>query len=214
MQAAHLLEQELPAILAGFEARPGQVEMATAVERALSRDTPLFVEAGTGTGKTLAYLIPAALSGRKVVIATATKTLEEQIVSHDVPIVERLLAKVGLKAEFTLMKGLSNYLCKRRYEELRLGAAHDVSASELAVLERWAARTRVGDFAELAGVSADAQVVRLSRSSNETRIGAECRHYNECFVTGMRRRAEEAQVVIVNHHLFFADLALRTGRAE
>ncbi len=214
MEAARLLEHELPDVLVGFEARPGQVAMATAVERALTRDTSLFVEAGTGTGKTLAYLIPAALSGRKVVISTATKTLEEQIVSHDVPIVSRLLAKVGLRTEFALMKGLSNYLCKRRYEELRQGAAHEVNGRDLSVLERWAARTRIGDLSELPGLPTDAQVVRLSRSSTETRIGAECRYYNECFVTGMRRRAEEVNVVIVNHHLFFADLALRTGRAE
>ena len=200
--------------LDGYEDRPGQLAMAEAVEHALSHEMPLFVEAGTGTGKTLAYLIPAILSGKKVVISTATRALEEQIFTKDLPLVATVLRAFGIEFRAAMMKGLANYLCKRRFHELR-GSAEGVrfgSDRELVKIERWAKDTEIGDRAELVDLPEDAEGWRDVQSSTETRIGAECKYFDECFVTQMKRDAEEAQIVVVNHHLFCADLALRSGK--
>jgi ATP-dependent DNA helicase DinG len=178
--------------------------MAEAVERALLTERALLVEAGTGTGKTLGYLVPAILSGRKVVVSTATRALQEQIVEKDLPLVRAALAAHGVTFRAALMKGLTNYLCKRRFSEV----------VPLRQIADWAERTETGDRAELEGVPEDAEAWRDVQSSTETRIGAECKYFEACFVTKMRRDAEEAQLVVVNHHLFFADLVLRRGRAE
>ena len=196
--------------LPGYEHREGQLEMARAVHRALERDGHLFVEAGTGTGKTLAYLVPAILSGRKVVVSTATHALQEQIFTKDLPLVREVLAEHGVEFKAALMKGLSNYLCKRRLAE-RMRSAELVS-SDLVRIQRWAETSEDGDRAELEDLEEGAHAWRDVQSSTETRIGAGCMYYDECFVTRMRREAEQAQVVVVNHHLFFADLALRTGK--
>jgi ATP-dependent DNA helicase DinG len=195
---------------AGYELRVGQLEMARAVHAALERDEHLFVEAGTGTGKTFAYLVPAVLSGRKVVISTATHALEEQIFDKDIPFVREVLAEHGVPLRAALMKGLSNYLCKRRFvERMRSGERID---ADLAMIERWASETETGDRAELATLSEQSSAWRDVQSSTDTRIGAGCEYFDECFVTRMRREAEAAQIVVVNHHLFFADLALKTGK--
>jgi ATP-dependent DNA helicase DinG len=196
--------------LSGYEHREGQLAMARAVHDALSRDGHLFVEAGTGTGKTLAYLVPAILSGRKVVVSTATHALQEQIFTKDLPLVREVLAEHGVELRAALMKGLSNYLCKRRLSErLRSG---ELVSSDLARIQRWAETSLDGDKAELEDLEEGAHAWRDVHSSTETRVGAGCTYYDECFVTRMRREAEQAQVVVVNHHLFFADLALRTGK--
>lgn len=197
--------------LPGYEQRPGQLEMARAVHAALAREGHLFVEAGTGTGKTLAYLVPAVLSGAKVVVSTATHALEEQIFDKDLPLVAEILSEHGIELRAALMKGLSNYLCKRRLDE-RLRSGEPASA-ELAAIERWALETETGDRAELVSLSESAPAWRDVQSGTETRIGAGCKHYDECFVTRMRREAERAHVIVVNHHLFFADLALKTGKS-
>jgi ATP-dependent DNA helicase DinG len=202
--------------LDGYEERPAQMAMAEAVEAALENGRALFVEAGTGTGKTLAYLVPAILSGKKVVISTATKALQEQIFTKDLPLVAEVLAAHGITFKAALMKGLSNYLCKRRFQELRTSAESGASGAgglALARLERWALTTETGDRAELTDLAEDAPIWREAQSSTETRIGAGCPHFEACFVTRMRREAEDATVVVVNHHLFLADLALRTGRS-
>jgi ATP-dependent DNA helicase DinG len=183
--------------------------MAEAVERALFDERHLFVEAGTGTGKTMAYLVPAILSGRKVIVSTATRALQEQIFVKDLPLVAEALAAHGIEFRAALMKGLSNYLCLRRFGEARVGGRPPDAA--FARIVDWAARTETGDRAELADLPEDAEVWREVASSSETRIGAACPHFEECFVTRMRREAEEAQIVVVNHHLFLADLALRSG---
>jgi ATP-dependent DNA helicase DinG len=201
------LSQALP----GWEHREGQLEMAEAVERALEEEHHLFVEAGTGTGKTLAYLVPAVLSGRKVVISTATRALQEQIFAKDLPIVAEALAAHGVPLRASLMKGLSNYLCLRRLGEARSAGERGAGAS-LARIAEWAQTTETGDRAELTELAEDAEVWRDVASSSETRIGAGCEHYEACFVTRMRREAEDAQIIVVNHHLLLADLALRTGR--
>ncbi len=196
--------------LAGYERRDGQLAMARAVRDALAGSKHLFVEAGTGTGKTLAYLVPAVLSGQKVIVSTATHALQEQIFEKDLPLVREVLAEHGVTFRAALMKGLSNYLCKRRFEE-RLRSGEPVSA-ELAAVERWARATETGDRAELVTLEEGASAWRDVASSTEARIGAGCTYYDECFVTRMRREAEDANVVVVNHHLFFADLALRTAK--
>jgi len=194
--------------LDGYEERPAQIAMAEAVEAALARNRALFVEAGTGTGKTLAYLVPAVLSGKKIVVSTATKALQEQIFAKDLPLVAEVLAPFGVQFRAALMKGLSNYLCKRRFEEARVSSAgHKLFGR----LERWALTTETGDRSELADLPEDSELWREVQSSTETRIGANCTHFDACFVTRMRRDAEDAQIVVVNHHLFLADLALRTS---
>ena len=194
--------------LPGYESREVQLAMADAVEDALTRDRPLFVEAGTGTGKTLAYLVPAVLSGRKVIVSTATKALQEQIFTKDLPLVAQALAPHGVTFRAALMKGLSNYLCKRRFAELRTSG----QVGGLGRLEEWARETETGDRAELADLPEDAPIWQSVQSSSDTRIGQGCEHFGECFVTRMKRDADEARIVVVNHHLFLADLALRTAR--
>jgi ATP-dependent DNA helicase DinG len=204
-------EGPLAAAFSGYEHREGQLAMADAVELALEEGRTLLCEAGTGTGKTLAYLVPAILSGKKVVISTATKALEEQIFHKDLPIVEKHL---GLKPEAALVKGLGNYLCRRRFAELRTSpaAVSDPNVVRLLpMLEAWVEDTEVGDVAELSGLGDGDPVWREIASSSETRIGATCEHFDHCFVTRMRREMDRAQLLVVNHHLFFADLALKTS---
>jgi ATP-dependent DNA helicase DinG len=197
--------------LAGWEMREGQVAMAEAVEDALARERHLLVEAGTGTGKTLAYLVPAVLTGRKVVVSTATRALQEQIFVKDLPLLTEALGAHGVAApRVALMKGLSNYVCLRRLAEARASGEH-LRDRDFARIVAWLEQTETGDRAELADLAEDATVWRAVASSSDTRIGAGCEHFEECFVTRMRREAEDAQIVVVNHHLFLADLALRSG---
>jgi ATP-dependent DNA helicase DinG len=198
--------------LSGYEDRPGQLAMTDAVERALRDERVLVCEAGTGTGKTLAYLVPAILSGKKIVVSTATRALQEQIFTKDIPLIRETL---GLSVSAALMKGLSNYLCLRRFGEFRSSpeGAAPASARALATIEEWVARTEAGDVADIGGLSEDEPVWREVSSSSDTRVGVGCEHYGPCFVTRMKREAEAARIVVVNHHLFFADLALRGPHA-
>lgn len=199
----------LARVMPGFEPRPAQVRMAELVERALDGDGVALIEAGTGTGKTLAYLTPAALHARRIVISTGTRMLQDQILERDVPLLERAL---GETLPIVALKGLSNYLCLRRLEELER-SGESVSRPELGrdlrIVRAWRERTRVGDLGELAELSEEAPIRLAVQSGSETRIGPRCRFYAECFVTAARRRAEQARIVVVNHHLYFADLALR-----
>jgi len=194
----------------GYEHRPSQMAMADAVEDVLEHRGVLLVEAGTGTGKTWAYLVPALLSGKKVVVSTGTRTLQDQIMEHDVPLLRKHLGDLR-DVRVACMKGLGNYLCLRRYEELRRSAAAGAGdfRRQLPVLEDWRQRTVSGDRADLRGLPEDAAIWGHVQSGSDTRIGARCSHHDECFVTRMRREAERADLVVVNHHLFFADLAMR-----
>lgn len=202
----------LSALLPGYEERPGQRAMAEAVLRALESHRSLLVEAGTGTGKTLAYLVPAILSRRKVVVSTATKALQDQLFTKDVPLVKELLAAQGIAFRAVLMKGLSNYVCKRRLREAMVQATADRRLYRIA---DWEKESETGDHAELVDLPEDDPAWLDARSGSDTRIGPTCAYYEECFATRMRRDAEEADLVIVNHHLYCADLALRrTGRGE
>src|SRR5581483_8109978 len=200
-----LLARALP----GYEPRPSQVEMAERVAEALASRRPLIVEAGTGTGKTLAYLVPAILSGMKVVISTGTKNLQEQIYRKDLPL---LAAELPQPFTAACMKGISNYLCLRRFgEHDTREAARGAIDSTLDQIRAWALATETGDRAELPELSDDAPIWREVSATAETRLGTRCPHFERCFVTQARRRAQSADLVIVNHHLFFADLALRAA---
>ena len=194
--------------LSAYESRTGQLEMARAVEGALRDERILFCEAGTGTGKTLAYLVPALLSGKKVVVSTATRALQEQIFQRDLPLIEEAL---GVSFPVALMKGLSNYVCRRRLAEFRASpeSLRPMYARSLDALSRFLEDSESGDFAELAGMAEDDPLRAEVASSSDTRLGASCQYFDECFVTQMRREAERARLIVVNHHLFFADLALR-----
>jgi ATP-dependent DNA helicase DinG len=205
-------EGPLAAALGGYEAREGQLAMAEAVERALDGASILLCEAGTGTGKTLAYLVPAMKSGQRVVISTATKALEEQIVQRFVPMVTPHLAR---PVEVALAKGLTNYLCRRRFEEARRDPRIVMEhRRSLPLLERWARQTETGDVAELSEIAEDDPLLELVTSSKETRIGQGCPHYEACFVTKMKRDIARARVVVVSHHLFFADLAVKAQAGD
>ena len=185
--------------------------MAEQVERALTEGRALIVEAGTGTGKTLAYLLPAARSGLKVVVSTATKTLQEQLAEKDVP----LLRELGVQASFAFLKGRQNYLCllrKERFDRQPTFALREEGAL-YDRLHAWAQETQTGDRAELDSLPEDFSAWREVNSTADTCTGQKCPHYDRCFVFKMRRRAADADVVVVNHHLFFSDLALRTSSA-
>src|SRR5256885_624425 len=185
--------------------------MAEAVSSALEHGRALAVEAGTGAGKTLAYLVPAARSGLKVIVSTATKTLQEQLADKDVP----LLRALGIEARFAFLKGRQNYLCLLRKEQFDKAPTFERrdEAPLYGKLDEWAQRTATGDRAELADLPEGFSAFREVFSTAETCTGQKCPHYDDCFVFKMRKVASEADVVVVNHHLFFADLALRTSSA-
>lgn len=201
----------LSRVLPGYEPRPPQLEMVRLVEEALSRGRALVVEAGTGTGKTLAYLLPAAKSGLKVVVSTATKTLQEQLADKDVP----LLKSLGVDAKVAFLKGRQNYLCLLRYDQFLRNPTFAIR-EEAALFEQiadWAGKTESGDRAELSGLPENLASWRDLSANADQCLGQKCEHYDRCFVFRMRRQAADADVVVVNHHLFFADLALRSSSA-
>lgn len=190
--------------LPGFERRAQQEAMARAVAEALDSGATLLVEAGTGTGKSLAYLVPAVFSGRKVVVSTGTKALQDQLAEHDLPIVE---AALGASVSWCVMKGRQNYLCLLRHEQAEpslLGGAR----ATLEAITAWRETTETGDRAELAWMAEDDPIWASLSVSAEQCLGAACPRADPCFLTRMKRRAAAADVVIVNHALFFADLAL------
>jgi ATP-dependent DNA helicase DinG len=194
--------------LPGFEARNGQVEMAEAVAWALANRGVLLAEAGTGTGKTLAYLVPAILSRQRVLVSTGTKNLQEQIFFKDLPVLREAL---GVPFTATCMKGRGNYLCLHRFEAFRESPAirsYDETA-HLRILERWAQDTETGDRAEVEDLPEDLPFWNDISATTENCLGAECPRYSDCFVVRMRQRAAESDVVIVNHHLLCADAAVR-----
>jgi ATP-dependent DNA helicase DinG len=198
------LASEVP----GFAARAQQQQMAAAVETALAEQTTLIVEAGTGTGKTFAYLVPALLSGRKVIVSTGTRHLQDQLFHRDLPTVQSALA-VPLRA--ALLKGRANYLCHHRLaitrSEGRLAARQQVD--QLERIFDWSGRTRSGDIAELSSVPEDAAIWPRVTSTAENCIGQQCEWFAKCHVLKARRAAQEADLVVINHHLLCADLALK-----
>ena len=184
--------------------------MAKAVGAALARLEPLIVEAGTGTGKTFAYLIPALLSGRSVIISTGTRTLQDQLFRRDVPMLAKAL---GLPAKLALLKGRTNYLCRHRLElatqQGSLLAAERGVSRLLARVSRWAATTKSGDLAELTDLPEQSPIWPSITSTRENCLGQECPQFSRCHVIEARRNAQAADIVVVNHHLLLADLALK-----
>ncbi len=189
-----------------FEPRSGQVEMAAAVARVFADGGVLLAEAGTGTGKTLAYLVPAILSRERVLISTGTKNLQEQIFFKDIPALRDAL---GIPFTATYMKGRANYLCLHKLDQLNDGAGPAVHDVFLPIIREWSGRTDTGDRAELADLPEDLAFWNEVSATAETCVGTECPRYDDCFVTKMRQRAAASDVVIVNHHLLCADAALR-----
>jgi ATP-dependent DNA helicase DinG len=194
--------------LEGFEARAGQLEMAEAVATVLTRGGVLLAEAGTGTGKTLAYLVPAILSRKRVLVSTGTKNLQEQIFFKDLPVLRDAL---GVPFTATCMKGRGNYLCLHRFDAFKTSSAIRSwdETRHVKILERWLPETETGDRAEIEDLPEDLQFWNEIAATTENCIGAECPRYGDCFVVKMRQRAAESDVVIVNHHLLCADAAVR-----
>jgi ATP-dependent DNA helicase DinG len=195
-----------------FAQRSGQREMAEAVAQTIESGGALVVEAGTGVGKTFAYLVPALLSGERVMVSTATKALQDQLFSRDLP---RLLKALGLPARTALLKGRSSYLCIHRMKLARQEHVERSALLALAKIEKWAVTTTSGDLAELPGLDERSSIIPLVTSSRENCLGSTCPSYKSCHVMLARKQALAADVVVVNHHLFFADLAVReSGLAE
>ncbi len=198
----------------GYRLRQQQLEMAQAIQQAITDNATLVTEAGTGTGKTFAYLVPALLSGGKVIISTGTKTLQDQLFNRDLPAV-----RDALKAPVTIaiLKGRANYVChyhlKRAVNEGRFMSRDD--AHYVHLIQRFSERSQSGDKSELPDVPENAGVWPAVTSTRDNCLGSECPDYKECFVMEARKRALAAEVVVVNHHLFFADVMLRDeGVAE
>lgn len=202
----------LAGVLDGYEHRPAQLELARAVEAALRERHVLLAEAGTGTGKTLAYLVPALLCGQRVVVSTATRTLQEQLFLKDVPL---LSERVGLEVSVAVLKGRNNYLCAHRFEAFE--RAPLFSTPDAAVhwerFRRWALTTETGDRSETE-LPDDWPTWSAVSTGSEACLGSQCPLYDACFVTRARRAAAECQLLIVNHALFFADLALKARDSE
>ena len=198
----------LSTALDGFEGRPAQLEMAAAVADVFADGGVLLAEAGTGTGKTLAYLVPAILSRQRVLVSTGTKNLQEQIFFKDLPVLRDTL-RVPFTAAY--MKGRANYLCLHRFAALRDGPAIRAHGEALAIeaIDEWSRRTDTGDRAEMEDLPEDLAFWPDIAASSENCIGADCPQFNDCFVTRMRQRAAESDIVIVNHHLLCADASVR-----
>ncbi|OGT20089.1 MAG: helicase [Gammaproteobacteria bacterium RBG_16_57_12] len=198
----------------GFIPRTQQQEMAVAVADCLEDNAVLIAEAGTGTGKTYAYLVPALMSGKKLIISTGTRNLQDQLFLRDLPMVRQALA---VSTRTALLKGRSNYLCLHRLQhhehQASLGSRQQVR--EFQLIRRWAQTTHSGDIAELTGIAEHSPVWPLVTSTSDNCLGKDCPVLGDCHVMQARRLAQEAEVVVINHHLYFADMALRDdGFAE
>ncbi|CCJ88995.1 DinG family ATP-dependent helicase YoaA [Cronobacter turicensis 564] len=205
---------QLATAIPGFKPREPQRQMAQAVSAAIEAARPLVVEAGTGTGKTYAYLAPALRAGKKVIVSTGSKALQDQLYSRDLPTVAKALE---YKGRLALLKGRSNYLCLERLEQQAL-AGGDLpvqTLSDVIHLRGWANETVDGDISTCGRVAEDAPVWPLVTSTNDNCLGSDCPLYKDCFVVKARKKAMEADVVVVNHHLFLADMVVKeSGFAE
>ncbi|MDX5406730.1 MAG: ATP-dependent DNA helicase [Chromatiaceae bacterium] len=204
----------LAAHIAGFNARDAQLQMAQAVADVIETPGSLVVEAGTGTGKTYAYLVPALLSGKKVVLSTGTKNLQEQLYFRDLPKVVKALAS---PLQLALLKGRSNYLCLFRLEQHynHVPLQDDQLIQDLSLIKKWASETQSGDIGELSYISEDSKALPYVTSTTDNCLGKDCPVYEDCHLLKARKKAQAADLVVVNHHLFFADLALKdTGFGE
>lgn len=194
---------------AGYEHRPGQVQMSGAVAATIEHGGRLMVEAGTGTGKTLAYLVPALAAGRRVVVSTGTRNLQDQIYEKDLP----FLREMGLEFSACVMKGRENYLCRYRMAQFeREPLLEDLDEQPwIARISEWSRQTASGDRAEIADLPDRLRLWRDINARADTCTGTRCPEYEPCWLTQMKRTAQQSQIVVVNHHLFFADLAVRSA---
>ena len=214
LEAVFGADGALSRAIPGYRMRRQQIEMAQAIAQAMRDNSLLVTEAGTGTGKTFAYLVPALLSGGKVIISTGTKNLQDQLYNRDLPTVRDALQ---VPVSTALLKGRANYVCHHHLEgalaDGRFASREDVA--QLRQIARFAKVSKSGDKAELAGVPENAPVWQSATSTRENCLGQECKQYKECFVMAARREALGADIVVVNHHLFFADVMLKDeGMAE
>ncbi|HHF3038452.1 TPA: ATP-dependent DNA helicase [Vibrio diabolicus] len=200
----------------GFQARQPQIDMAEAVSSAIKDQTQLVVEAGTGTGKTFAYLVPALLSGKKVIISTGSKNLQEQLYHRDLPLMVNAL---GFYGQVALLKGRSNYLCldrlSRQMVESHTNESDPTLLTQLVKVRAWSSETKTGDLGDCDDLPEDSMIIPTITSTNDNCLGKECPSYTDCFVLKARKRAMDSDLVVVNHHLFLADLAIKeTGFGE
>ena len=198
----------LAASMDSYRPRGVQIEMASVVSSAIATQDVLVCEAGTGTGKTLAYLVPALLSGRRTIVSTGTRNLQDQLFHRDLPLARKA---VGARTRCALLKGRSNYLCRERLKRSAAFGRHldPVLERDLAAIEDWARHSVDGDIAEMTEIPENAPAWRHATSTADNCLGQECPSYSECHVHRARRNAIEADLVVVNHHLFFADMVLR-----
>ena len=198
----------------GFSPRQAQTDMALEVASAIDKESSLIVEAGTGTGKTFAYLIPALLSEKKIIVSTGTKNLQEQLFHKDLPLIRRALAS---NAQMALLKGRANYLCRYRltqYQQTR-GQLDAETLGDLVKVKTWATSTQDGDIGELVNVQENSPVFPYVTSTVDNCLAKDCPDYDDCYLIKARKKAIDADLVVVNHHLFFADMALKdTGFGE
>jgi len=201
-------DAEFEARIEGFKARPSQQQMAVDIESVIERGGIFVAESGTGTGKTFAYLVPALLSRKKVIVSTGTRHLQDQLYFRDLPAVAETL---GLKPKSAILKGRSNYLCLERLQSKALvaGARDSQIKAEASIVYQWSMTTEDGDVAELEGIAEASFIWPLVTSSTDNCAGSQCEHFDDCYVLKARRRAMEADVVVINHHIFFADLVLK-----
>lgn len=204
----------LSTAISGFSPRQAQVDMAEAIEKSITDKRPLIVEAGTGTGKTFAYLAPAMITNKKAIISTGTKNLQEQLFHRDLPLLKKALAS---NRQAALLKGRSNYLCLHRLSQHSGNSTllEKQTLGELTQVRQWASTTHSGDIGELKSLSEDARVLPLVTSTVDNCLGRDCPDYEDCYLVKARNKALDADIVVVNHHLFFADMALKdTGFGE
>jgi ATP-dependent DNA helicase DinG len=199
---------DLAKVIPGYQPRAAQLEMAKAIAHAIEANQHLIAEAGTGTGKTFAYLVPAILSGKKVIISTGTKNLQDQLFNKDLPVIRKAMKKPFIAA---LLKGRSNYLCTYRLKNAltsTLGFSKE-DAAALAKISSWSKRTKTGDTSEMSEVTESDPVWYLATSSVDNCLGQDCPDYADCFLVKARKKAQESEVLVVNHHLLCADWSIR-----
>lgn len=198
----------LSQLVDNFQSRKSQIEMAKAVEQTIKESSIVVAEAGTGTGKTFAYLVPALLANKKTVVSTGTKNLQDQLFYKDLPLARRMINRA---LRVVLLKGRANYLCLHRLETHASESLYSSKklVKDLAKVEKWAQSTDLGDIAELDSVSEDSAIWPYVTSNNDNCLGNECPCYAKCKVVQARKKAMEADVVVINHHLFFADISLK-----
>ena len=199
---------ELSQSIKGFRPRTEQIEMAHAVGESIQNKSSLIIEAGTGTGKTFAYLAPALVFGKKTIISTGSKNLQDQLFNRDLPAIKKALNFTG---KIALLKGRANYLCLERLDQvIAQGVLGDKSVlAELSKVRKWNNSTKTGDFTECIELAEDSPIIPQLTSTAESCVGTDCPNYSECYVASARKKALNADLVVVNHHLFFADMAVK-----